>query len=594
MVQCMADCIFRGLNLIRYCITGKWLPRLAIHSPLRLCFAVVVFCLCLAGPASRAPDAAVGRHASIGLALLASAEARERRNSSTTRPSVETEHERPEAPEQEIESSAERESTGGGAEFESEDRSSVEGVSAGRFGGTGIERDDDGREDGVPRTVAEMLRRITRPDKPKRSPKALAYNNLPRAENEIIAVDLSAKAADRARKLGFDVRGPSHLSTLHRNLTRLVPPSGMPAAQARDLLSQAQPGEQFAINQRYKIYQPARKDMAASATAAEPAHRGGCASERCFGSQIIRWSDAVRPCADRLRIGVIDTAVDHAHPAFSRAKINLGRFLPEGASEAPAWHGTGVLSVLAGDRDSGTPGLIPDSNFFLASVFFKDKKGEVATDTLSVLSALDWMGAFNVQIINMSFSGPKDELLEAAIEQMSRQGVLFVAAVGNDGPSAAPSYPAAYRPVVAVTAITKDKRNYPYANRGDRVDVAAPGVDIWAAVPNAEEGLHTGTSFAVPYVTAILAAAYRGDGRAQRKDEMLNALAIVDLGPAGRDPIYGRGLALAPAACGASDRTVASSSVLWTPVTQTSERQLDTATRLTSPSAGPADGQRRP
>ena len=45
--------------------------------------------------------------------------------------------------------------------------------------------------------------------------------------------------------------------------------------------------------------------------------------------------------------------------------------------------------------------------------------------------------------------------------------MVFTAAAGNDGPTAGPAYPAAYPQVIAVTAVTKDLRNYPYANRGD-------------------------------------------------------------------------------------------------------------------------------
>lgn len=190
-------------------------------------------------------------------------------------------------------------------------------------------------------------------------------------------------------------------------------------------------------------------------------------------------------------------------------------------------------------------------------MFFQNEKGEVETDTVSVLSALEWMSAFDVKIVNMSFSGPRDELVEKTIERMSEQGVLFVAAVGNDGPTAAPSYPASYRPVVAVTAVGKGLHNYPYANRGDRTDAAAPDVDIWSAAPNGLEGYHTGTSFAAPYVTGILATIYKDAAETQRKDQLLDRLAVMDLGPPGRDPIYGRGLMLAPASCEVASRPVA-------------------------------------
>ena len=128
--------------------------------------------------------------------------------------------------------------------------------------------------------------------------------------------------------------------------------------------------------------------------------------------------------------------------------------------------------MLAGGRTSGTPGLIPHAEFFVASVFVADTQGDSATDTISVLKALDWMDAFNVKLINMSFAGPKDELVQKAIEKLSAKGVVFIAAVGNEGPTAEPSYPAAYKQVIAVTAVNRELRGYHYANRGEHIDVA--------------------------------------------------------------------------------------------------------------------------
>ena len=104
-----------------------------------------------------------------------------------------------------------------------------------------------------------------------------------------------------------------------------------------------------------------------------------------------------------------------------------------------------------------------------------------------------------------------------------------------------------------------DLRNYPYANHGDHSDVAAPGVDIWTAVPGAREGYHSGTSFAAPFVTAVLAALPQNALQGS-KDQFLDRLKIVDLGPPGRDPIYGRGLIQAPSTCNTPDNTTVATS----------------------------------
>ena len=238
----------------------------------------------------------------------------------------------------------------------------------------------------------------------------------------------------------------------------------------------------------------------------------------------------MRSCAKNVRIGVIDTSIDLDHPAFAGRNIR-DRQLPPQRSRARDvnWHGTGVLAVLAGSPNSGTPGLIPDAHFFAADVYHADESGQPVADTASLLRAMEWMRASKVNVVNMSMSGPPDELLQKAIADMSARGVLFVAAAGNGGPDAPPSYPAAYEQVIAVTAVDKNLRGYIHANHGDYIDVAAPGVGIWTALPNVLEGYQSGTSFAAPHVTAILAAIH-GQVQDKSKEGFLKALAIRDLG----------------------------------------------------------------
>jgi subtilisin family serine protease len=132
---------------------------------------------------------------------------------------------------------------------------------------------------------------------------------------------------------------------------------------------------------------------------------------------------------------------------------------------------------------------------------------------------------------------------------MSKKGVVFIAAAGNMGPTAAPSYPAAYPHVIAVTAVNRDGMNYKSANRGSYIDVSAPGVDVLTALPDAKQGYRTGTSFAVPFVTAILAANIGGVRSAETEKDLLRHVSTRDLGPPGPDPIYGAGLAMAPQRC---------------------------------------------
>ncbi len=198
--------------------------------------------------------------------------------------------------------------------------------------------------------------------------------------------------------------------------------------------------------------------------------------------------------------------------------------------------------------DSGTPGLIPNASFFLASIFFEGEGGEAVTDTVSLLRALNWMQNSGVRLVNMSFTGPSDPLVLKRIEELRALGIVFVAAAGNGGPAAEPSYPAAYPQVIAVTAVDQQLKLYASANRGDHIDLAAPGVRIWTAVPDAKEGYRSGTSFAAPFVTAVLALR-KPESLGTSKAHALSHLQTVALGSGGASRSFGRGLLQAPSRC---------------------------------------------
>ena len=381
---------------------------------------------------------------------------------------------------------------------------------------------------------------------------------------EVLASNLSANGIGRAVALGFQLNGTSRVSRADLNVTRLVAPAGMSAEQAFELLRQDMPGGVFGVNQTYRIYRTATgaaPSIQADTVRAASPMATPCGTDRCFGPSIIHWQTSLQACSRGVKIGVIDTGYDASHPTFTTKGIESRRSAASDRAKSPDWHGTGVLALLAGDANSGTPGLIPEAKFYVADIFYADAEGLPSSDTASLLDALDWLDKRNVNVINMSLSGPPDDLLKAAIEGLSSKKVIFVAAAGNEGPTAPPSYPAAYSSVVAVTAVSRDKKSYRYANRGDHIDVAAPGVDIWTASPGGRGAYHSGTSFAVPYVTAVLATAYKGLA-VKNKAEFMRKASVLDLGEPGRDPIYGRGLLLAPASCAPQPDVVASAPII--------------------------------
>lgn len=376
--------------------------------------------------------------------------------------------------------------------------------------------------------------------------------------NEVLAVNLSPQGAARARSLGFRMAGSSRLAD-GTEISVLRTPRGMDAQAAMHQLRRGMPAGQFHLNRLYRPYLPATKQHIPGQRT-RPARLGlatPCQADHCYGRNAIQWKPRFATCTKGVPIGVIDTSMDLRHPAFSGQRITHKRFIPEGRQASSRWHGTGVLAILAGRPDSGTPGLAHEASFFVASAFFVGENGESQTDTLSLIKALDWMGAAGAKLINMSFSGPRDEILQFRIAALSARGFVFVAAAGNGGPAGEPVYPAAYPEVIAVTAVNRDLKVFQFATRGPQIDLAAPGVHIWTAIPDGREGYRSGTSFAAPFVTAVLAL-QRQQVLGMPKDSLLDRLRFTHLGNnAGSNFTFGRGLVQAPPLCSPPNRSVA-------------------------------------
>jgi len=244
-----------------------------------------------------------------------------------------------------------------------------------------------------------------------------------------------------------------------------------------------------------------------------------------------------------MRIGVIDSSVDRAHPALQGAII-VGRSFTSGkAPTTDTAHGTAIAAMLVGQSDGAAiAGLLRGATLLHAGIFQKSKRGPVASSA-DFLRAVDWLVRSGVTVINASVTSPTENAVVLyAMSMLSHRDVLLVAAAGNRGPDGPPAYPAAIESAFAVTAVSLDGDAYEYANTGNYIDIAAPGIDL----PTTSERITSGTSLAVPFVTAAVARMMRICGVAPIEAEQRLQANARDLGAPGRDSSFGWGMLQAP------------------------------------------------
>jgi hypothetical protein len=289
-------------------------------------------------------------------------------------------------------------------------------------------------------------------------------------------------------------------------------------------------------------------------------------------------------------VAVIDSGVDRSHPELARS-VSDGFDAVGGRLSAHA-HGTGTAGVIGAGAQ--LTGVAPGARLLAVRAFTGEagKPGAQGT-TFHVLRAIDWAHQRAARVVNMSFAGPPDPLLSRTLRAGRDKGMVFVAAVGNEGPNAKPLYPAADESVIAVTASDKADGLYASANRGAYICVTAPGVDIVTAAPGGAYGLSSGTSLAAAHVSGAIALLLQG--RPHLTPEEIRAVLVSrarDLGAPGADSEFGAGFADALAIVGSdaapSASTPAAEAVTSASAESATAEKAPTGEAALSPAAHPA------
>lgn len=234
-----------------------------------------------------------------------------------------------------------------------------------------------------------------------------------------------------------------------------------------------------------------------------------------------------------VRVGVLDTGVDAAHPDLKGKIAGWKDFIakkPEPYDDNN--HGTHVSGTIAGGSAGGTEiGIAPGAEILMGKVFTGGGSG--STDI--ILKGMEWMAdpdgnpstADQPKLVSNSWGGgtprpsenPDDNVFCKALNRWVALGILPVFAAGNSGPGAKTvNVPGACPLALTVGATDSEDVVASFSSRGPvfwktgeliRPIVSAPGVKVLSSVAGGKYAEFSGTSMATPHVAGLSALLFQ-------------------------------------------------------------------------------------
>jgi subtilisin len=223
-------------------------------------------------------------------------------------------------------------------------------------------------------------------------------------------------------------------------------------------------------------------------------------------------------------IAILDTGIDSDHPDLTDnvqgGKCFTDNCCGEAGGGGPfgcdtnnndcpnAWdddndHGTHCAGIAdAVDNTEGVVGVSTQANLWAGKVLDGCGSGSLS----SVAAGIEWAADQGFDVASMSLGASSgDQTLQDAVQYAANNGLLMVAAAGNDGPcSDCVGYPAAYSEVIAVSSTASDDSLSDFSSTGPEIELAAPGSSIYSSVPGGY-ATFSGTSMACPHVSGAAA-----------------------------------------------------------------------------------------
>lgn len=244
-----------------------------------------------------------------------------------------------------------------------------------------------------------------------------------------------------------------------------------------------------------------------------------------------------------VNVAIFDTGID-----LDNSELNVvgGVSFIEGVDsyDDDNGHGTAMAGILcAQENNEGLLGVAPRINVYSVKVLDSEGKGNYS----NIIEGLQWAVENDIDIIAMSLGGTQySAILKDAISDAYENGILIVAAAGNDGSADLLNYPANYTQVVCVGAVDSNNKIASFSNRGKGLDLVAPGVDIETIGLDNTTVNVSGTSAAVQHVAGV--AAQLWNAKRELTNTQMRALLYKSAINLGGRKVYGWGIVDADAA----------------------------------------------
>jgi subtilisin family serine protease len=239
--------------------------------------------------------------------------------------------------------------------------------------------------------------------------------------------------------------------------------------------------------------------------------------------------------SDKVVVAVLDSGVDYTHKDLvaniwnrpdsipQYADDELGSFDDVHGFDADAnagdpmddnGHGTHCAGIIGAEGDNGEGIAGVNWNVSIMPLKFLGRGGFGTTK--NAIEAINYaidrkQKGVNVRVINASWGSTQySRALEDAIRAAGEQGILFVAAAGNNGTDndRRAHYPSNYDlpNVISVAALDRNDAMASFSNYGVKtVHIAAPGREILSTWLGDAYREASGTSMAAPHVSGVAA-----------------------------------------------------------------------------------------